>query len=197
MISNVDSEGAEAKSVWYPPGGILVWALVLLELLTFSVALIALMLSSKDDPQQFHVSRLLLNPLYGVVNTVFLLTSGYFMAMGVEQFKCGDRLHAQRSVLFTILGGCAFLILKGFEYSEKIEHGLTLGYDTFFTYYWLLTCFHVMHVLVGLVILAVLFIRLRGSEGKLNSEDFEAGAVFWHMCDLIWLVLFPVLYLLL
>ena len=193
----MDEATIQSKSVWYPPGGILVWSLVFLELLTFSAALIALMVSSKSDPQGFHASRLLLNPLYGVVNTVFLLTSGYCMAKSVELFKCGNIRQAQRAILLTMMGGCAFLVLKAFEYSDKIEHGLTLGYDTFFTYYWLLTCFHVMHVLVGLVILAVLFFRLRPLGSELNTEDFEAGAVFWHMCDLIWLVLFPVLYLLL
>ena len=193
----MENENADTKSVWYPPGGILVWALVFLELLTFSVALIALVISSKQHPQQFHESRLLLNPLFGVVNTFLLLTSGYFMAKSVASFKCKNRLKTRRSMLLTMIGGCAFLAVKAFEYTEKIEHGLTLGYDTFFTYYWLLTCFHLMHVLVGLVILAVLYFRLRRAEHAVNLEDFEGGAVFWHMCDLIWLVLFPVLYLLL
>ena len=193
----MNEEAANTKSVWYPPGGILVWALVLMELLTFSAALIALVVSSKSDPAGFHESRLLLNPTYGVINTFFLLISGYFMAMSLERFKQGNRKAAQRYLLITILGGFLFLALKAVEYSGKIEHGLVLGYDTFFTFYWLLTCFHVLHVLVGLVILLCFAFGLRHPDKKIKQEDFEAGAAFWHMCDLIWLMLFPVLYLLL
>ncbi|MEJ6571348.1 MAG: cytochrome c oxidase subunit 3 [Akkermansiaceae bacterium] len=77
-----------------------------------------------------------------------------------------------------------------------MQHGLVLGYDTFFTFYWLLSSFHVMHVIVGLVILARLAFRLNKAEQPIKTEDYEAGGVFWHMCDLIWLFLFPVIYLL-
>ncbi len=94
-----------------------------------------------------------------------------------------------------MLGGVFFLVLKGFEYYEKMEVGLTIGYNTFFTFYWLLTLFHVIHLLVGLVIL--LFMQRDLNKNKLNAkiEDVEASAAFWHMCDLIWLLIFPVIYL--
>lgn len=185
------------ENLWYPPGGILIWALVFMELLTFSVALIALMVSSRADPQLFHESRLMLNPAYGVINTIFLLTSGYFMATSLAHFKKGERQLSQRYLWLTILGGLLFLALKSVEYQEKISHGLTLEYNTFFTYYWLTTCFHVLHVLVGLVILGTFSFLLSRPHRELALEDFEAGAGFWHMCDLIWLILFPTLYLIL
>jgi len=81
------------------------------------------------------------------------------------------------------------------EYQQKIEHGLVLGYDTFFNFYWLLTGFHVIHVLVGMVILISIYFGLKNEKKTMKLEDIEAGAAFWHMCDLIWLLLFPVLYL--
>lgn len=196
-IRFMDNEVADQKSLLYPPGGILIWALILMELLTFTVASIALLVSSRAEPQVFHESRLLLKPIYGMVNTVFLLVSGYFMAASLDQFKRGNINRANRLLLFTIIGGGLFLGLKVVEYSEKISHGLTLGYDTFFTFYWLLTSFHVMHVLVGLVILLTFSFRLKNKANPVKLEDFEAGAAFWHMCDLIWLILFPVLYLIL
>ena len=93
----------------------------------------------------------------------------------------------------TILGGLLFLALKTIEYYFKIEAGLTLDHNTFFTFYWLLTGFHVIHVLVGIVILGYFYFSLKNQE----IEDIEAGAAFWHMCDLIWLLLFPVIYLIL
>lgn len=174
-----------------PPGGFFIWMLVALELVTFGVALIALVVSARNDPETYHQSRLLLDPRYGIANTFFLLTSGYFMAESVCHFHQADRPRARRCLWLAIAGGLAFLGLKGVEYADKIAHGQTLGSDPFFTWYWLLTVFHLMHVLVGLVILGCLLRRL----STIKGDDFEAGGVFWHMCDLIWLLLFPILYL--
>lgn len=182
------------SALLYPPGGLLIWSLVLMELLTFGVALIAFVISGRHEPEVFHAGRQHLNPYFGVANTVFLLASGYFMASAVERFK--SSANARPFIHCAMVGGFLFLILKGIEYHGKIESGLTLGHDTFFTYYWLLTVFHLMHVFVGLIILAVLHRRLRPAAKPMETEDFEAGAVFWHMCDLIWLILFPVIYLL-
>ena len=91
-----------------------------------------------------------------------------------------------------MLGGFLFLVLKCFEYTQKLEAGLGANYNLFFTFYWSLTLFHVIHVLVGLVILLFMLFGLKKST---KLEDFEASAAFWHMCDLIWLLLFPVIYL--
>ncbi len=181
------------KNIYYPPGGILIWILIILELITFGIALIVLALNSKENPIAFYKSSAHLNATYGAMNTVFLLTSGFFMATTVHQFKVGDLKKASLYLNITMFGGVLFLILKSIEYAEKIELGFTLGHDTFFNFYWLLTGFHVIHVLVGLVIL--LFMKRSFSKQTANVEDVEASAAFWHMCDLIWLLLFPVLYL--
>ena len=88
-----------------------------------------------------------------------------------------------------------FLGLKTIEYYGKITTGLDVGYNTFFTFYWMLTLFHVVHVITGLVILLVVYKGLKKKQLQTNLEDFEASAAFWHMCDLIWLLLFPIIYL--
>jgi nitric oxide reductase NorE protein len=67
--------------------------------------------------------------------------------------------------------------------------------NMFFTFYWLLTGFHFIHVVVGLVILVFLLVRITDRRKTTKIEDIEAGGAFWHMCDLIWLLLFPTLYL--
>jgi len=154
-----------------------------------------LVLNSKENPELFHQSRLALNTTFGALNTVFLLTSGFFMATTVHQFKQNNSLKAAFFLKITMLGGFLFLILKGVEYYLKIDAGYTLGYNSFFTFYWLLTGFHVIHVLVGLVILLFMYNGIRKETTVL--EDVEASAAFWHMCDLIWLLLFPILYLIL
>ena len=181
------------KNVFYPPGGILIWILILLELVTFGVSLIVLVLSSKENPEAYELSASHLNASYGAMNTVFLLTSGFFMATSVHQFKNNNIDKSKLFLKLTMLGGTLFLILKSIEYSQKIDLGLVLGYDTFFNFYWLLTGFHVIHIIVGLVILLSMHRSL--SKNKAVVEDVEASAAFWHMCDLIWLLLFPILYL--
>lgn len=181
------------KNIYYPPGGILLWILIFLELITFGIALIILVINSKDNLELFHQSRLHLNSTFGAINTVFLLTSGAFMAVTVHQFKQNNLKEASLFIKLTMLGGLLFLILKGIEYYLKIKSGYTLGSNSFFTFYWLLTGFHVIHVLVGLVIL--LFTQKGLKKKTLLLEDMEASAAFWHMCDLIWLLLFPILYL--
>ncbi len=186
----------DSKNIYYPPGGILLWIIIFLELITFGIALIAMVVSSKEDPTIFHESRLLLNTAFGTINTVFLITSGFFMAVSVNYLK---QQNTKKSLFFlrlTMLGGLLFLVLKGFEYSDKIDAGLTIGYNTFFTYYWMLTLFHVIHVVVGLVILISMHIGLKKKASTTTIEDVEASAAFWHMCDLIWLLLFPIIYLL-
>jgi len=187
------TEVVNHKNIFYPPGGILMWIIIFLELITFGIALIAMVVSNNENPELFHNSRLQLNTVIGTVNTLFLISSGFFMAKSVTELKIRN---FKKSFLFfklTILGGLLFLILKSIEYYLKISAGITIGYNTFFTYYWLLTLFHVVHVVVGLIILLIIGNGLK--KNKTNLEDFEASAAFWHMCDLIWLLLFPIIYL--
>ena len=189
------TETINHKDLYEPPGGILIWILIFLELVTFSAALIALSVYSRENPEAYHQSRLLLNSTYGALNTLFLLTSGFFMASSMHQLKKQNFDRSAFYLKLTMLGGFLFLGLKTIEYTEKVAHGLTIGYDTFFTFYWLLTLFHVIHVLVGMVILISMYFSIKKKKEQTNIEDAEAGATFWHMCDLIWLLLFPTLYL--
>ena len=117
------------------------------------------------------------------------------MAKSVQFLKEKDVAKSRLFLKLTILGGVLFLTLKGFEYYDKIEAGITLSSNTFFTYYWMLTLFHVVHVVVGLIILGTVQYGIIKNPQKLKMEDVEASAAFWHMCDLIWLLLFPVIYL--
>lgn len=187
----MNSNTINYKNIYYPPGGILMWIIIFIELFTFGIALIALTISSKENPELFHESCLKLNRTFGAINTLFLLTSGFFVANAVENFKKKQFDKSLFQINIAMLGGLLFIILKSIEYYSKIENGYTLDTNSFFTYYWLLTGFHFIHVVVGLVILFI----LNRNISKQNIEDVEASAAFWHMCDLIWLLLFPVLYL--
>lgn len=183
------------KNIFYPPGGILIWIIIFLELFTFGMALIAMVYYSKQEPEIFHNSRLELNASIGMINTLFLITSGFFMALSVLYFK-NQKLNKSKLFLkLTILGGLLFFLVKSVEYYYKLDAGFTMGYNTFFTFYWMLTLFHVIHVIVGIVILASVHWTIRTKKLQANVDDIEASAAFWHMCDLIWLLLFPIIYL--
>jgi len=191
----MNTKTIDYKAFFYPPGGILIWILIMVELITFGAALIVLSVYSRENPELFHWSRMQLNATYGAINTLFLLTSGYFMAMAVHKVKQNQIDKAAWYTKLAMFGGLLFLLLKTIEYYEKIEHGLTIGYNTFFTFYWLLTAFHVIHVLVGLGLLFFMYLSMRKAQANPDILNVEAGASFWHMCDLIWLLLFPMLYL--
>ena len=184
------------KQFFYPPGGILIWIIILVEVITFSAGIIAFAWEGSLSPEVFEASQGMLNTKIGLVNTLLLLTSGFFVAEAVRFLKAGNTIKSQQWMWVAMLLGVGFLVLKGVEYVGKIQHGFDLSHDTFFTYYWLLTGFHFLHVLTGLVILLVLTLKMRqGVYHQSNSLDIETGGAFWHMCDLIWLLLFPVLYL--
>lgn len=171
------------------------WIIIFLELITFGMALVAFVYYGSDDLTVFHQSRMELNSIYGTINTLFLLSSGFFIANAVHSFK--EKEIKKSSVFFkwAMLGGVLFLILKSVEYYHKIESGISLETNMFYTFYWLLTGFHFIHVIVGLVVLGWIHHGMIQKDSQTQLEDVEAGAAFWHMCDLIWLLLFPILYL--
>ena len=180
-----------------PPGGILVWIIVFLELITFAAGLAVFVVQSRADTAAFQAGRALLNQPIALANTLILLTGGWCMANGIAILRRGRRIPAGRWIAGAIASGVAFLLFKGFEYAEKIQHGVGFGDDTFFTLYWLLTGFHFLHVVVAVVLLLVMRAGVyRGKYHHQNSHDVESSGIFWHLCDLIWLLLYPVIYLL-
>ena len=187
---------SEEGSIYYPPGGILVWMLIILEIFTFLGVSLVFMYYRGIEWDDFLVFRNHLSPLVGTINTIVLITSGYFMANSVHKLRENDKANAARQILIGLALGVLFLIVKGTEYYFKLDEGLTMGYNTFFTFYWMMTGFHFIHVLFGVGILAFMYkgVKNGGYDSK-NMFDVESSATYWHMCDLIWILIFPILYL--
>lgn len=187
-----------SPKIWTePPGGILVWIIVFVEVLTFGMGLVVFQVQARENVELFRTGRALLNQPIGVANTLVLLTGGWFMTRVIGSLRIGTVTRAARWLLATIGSGLVFTALKGVEYAAKLKHGHDLNADTFFTLYWLLTGFHVVHVAVAVIILLLMWRGIRaGRYTPVEHADVESAAVFWHMCDLIWLVLYPVVYLL-
>ncbi len=191
------SNNSSSSSLWEPPGGILVWIIVFLELVTFLAALLFFLDARHSSRTSFSLSQRLLNREIGTVNTLILLTGGYTMALSLQALQRGLKKQCIRMLFATLFLGVSFLALKVYEYSEKVSHGLTLHFDSFFTFYWLITGFHFFHVFAACFILFFLLLGvLRGRYSTDDYEDVVSGGIFWHMCDLIWILVFPVLYLL-
>ena len=193
----MDTEKIDYKNIFYPPGGILLWIIIILELVTFIIGISVFLYQKSGDHETFVQSQAMLNKAFGMINTIVLLTSGFMIATSVHYLKTGDNKKSLLWIRAAYITGTLFLIIKAIEYLDKFNHGLTIAYDSFFTFYWLLTGFHFIHVLIGIIILLFLAKHIKtGAYSKDNFLDVESGAAFWHMCDLIWLLLFPVLYLL-
>ena len=185
------------KLINYPPGGILIWFLMLLEIFTFLGAILVFLSYKKDLTDEFLKSKQLLNPIVGTINTIILITSGYFMAISVNYLRMNNNKKSAQLMLVGTLLGLSFLMIKGFEFYHKIDSGIGFSYNTFFTFYWLMTGFHFVHVLFGVGLLSYMYFAVKNK--KYNATeifDVEASAAYWHLCDLIWILIFPILYLL-
>lgn len=182
------------KNIFYPPGGILIWMIIFIELITFSLGLIAMTYFAKTEPALFHTSASTLHKNIALINTLILLSSSFFMANTIQFIKIDEQKKAEKYLGLTIILGLLFVCLKSSEYYLEIQAGQFLSTNIFFTFYWLLTAFHLIHVIIGLTILFYFFRTIKKNKPFLFI-DLMAGATFWHMCDLIWLLLFPVIYL--
>ena len=171
------------------PGNPMIWLLIISEIAVFGAGFAGFVIAFLLDPETFIRSQDTLNRLAGAINTMVLVTSGLFAALAVKDESEGRTGRMRMWILLAILTGLVFLGVKYVEYAGEIAAGHTIDTNTFFTLYYLLTGFHALHVVLGIVILAVV-------AWKHSLDNLETGAAFWHMVDLIWVILFPVVYLL-
>lgn len=176
------------------PGEPSMWFFVIGDLMIFAVYFVAYMYYRGQDHALFLESQAKLNYNIGMVNTVVLLTSSLFVALGTSAARAGRTADAYRLFWLALAGGVAFPVLKAFEYIPEILAGLTPGTNLFFMFYYVMTGMHLCHVFLGLVILSFIVRHLRGP-AQPRITLVETGATYWHMVDLLWLVLFALLYL--
>ncbi|MDK9721215.1 MAG: cytochrome c oxidase subunit 3 family protein [Rhodospirillales bacterium] len=170
------------------PGNPMIWILIISELAVFGAALIGFMTLRIIQPAVFAAGQAALDYWLGGLNTMFLITSGWCAARSVHSRVVEKRSAARRWLMGAALFGCSFLAVKLVEWGDKLAHGHDLESDVFFTLFYLITGFHAAHVIMGLVILGIV--------GFWDSlENLKTGTAFWHMVDLIWLVIFPTIYL--
>jgi len=184
----------------YPPGDFAIWIIIYIELLTFGIFFLGYMFSRRSDVELFNSSQLLLDQRAGFINTLILITSSYFVIKAVKAIKELDIqkaiVSAQRYLLVAIGLGGLFLAIKMMEFVGKYSEGINLSTNTFFMFYFLLTVFHFMHVILGTIILFNLYQKTKiGGYTKDDHRSLQTGASYWHMVDLLWIVLFPLIYI--
>jgi len=171
------------------PGDLMMWVLIVSELLVFGVGLVAFLAVRAGDPAGFAAARALLHVDMAGINTMLLVTSGLLAAMSVRRTGQNRPQPARRLLAGAALLGAGFLGVKAIEYADLGVRGIGTETHAFFTFYFLLTGFHAAHVVAGIAILALV-------GWKLDLRNAETGTAFWHMVDMVWVLLFPVLYLL-
>lgn len=181
---------AEARSAFDDlPGDLMIWVLIVSELLVFGAGLAAFLGVRITDPAGFAAAQDHLHRAAAGVNTVVLVTSGWLAALGAQAVEAGRFARGSRFLAGATVLGALFLAIKAAEYGDMAAAGIGVETHAFFTFYYLVTGFHAAHVAAGIVVLPLVAARAR-------AREVEAGVAFWHMVDLVWVLVFPVIYLL-
>jgi cytochrome c oxidase subunit III len=187
------------------------WVFLATEILMFSGLFLAYFITRMHYPEMVLEAHEYLNKTAGGVNTVVLITSSLTMALAVRAAQVGDTPGIRRNLLLTIIFAGVFMVVKYFEYTAKIEHGMLPGkYYTahehgyhiagyphiFFAVYFMMTGLHGIHVVVGIGVLTWVYLRAgKGHFGPGYYTPVENVGLYWHLVDLVWIFLFPLLYL--
>jgi cytochrome c oxidase subunit 3 len=182
------------------------WIFLFTELFLFGGLFLVYAIFRAKYSAEFHIAAGELNAFIGTMNTVFLLVSSMTVAMALAAMQKGDRRLTLFLLTVTIFLAALFMLNKYFEWSHKFEYGIYPGSPVlknmshgellFFGLYYMMTGLHALHVLIGMVLLSINVVRVRAR--RVNSSKYlmlENSALYWHLVDLIWIFLFPLLYL--
>lgn len=182
------------------------WVFIFTEILLFGGLFLVYAIMRHRYAADFHMASLTLNTFIGALNTIVLLISSMSVAMSITAVQKRDKRMASILLLVTLLCALIFLVNKYFEWGHKIHLSLYPGSDLmmqlkhgqilFFSLYFFMTGLHLLHLVIGAVILVVALVKIR--MGLLNENKYvllENGGLYWHLVDLIWIFLFPLFYL--
>ncbi|MDH6244297.1 cytochrome c oxidase subunit 3 [Mycobacterium sp. OTB74] len=174
------------------PGDSHMWVMVLGDMVIFAGYFIVFVIYRAMNRQEFLLAQQHLDITVGVTNTVVLVTSSWFVARAVQAVRAGQPDKSVRLILAGGVGGVLFIGLKSYEWVRKIIAGHTNS-EMFYSFYYVITGVHMIHVLIGLIVLGVLVRELRNPAAR-RPWMVEAGATYWHMVDLLWVIIFALFY---
>jgi cytochrome c oxidase subunit 3 len=173
-----------------------IWTFLATEVLLFGGLFTAYTVFRVSDPQMFHTEYLKLNRLFGAVNTAVLICSSLTVALGIAAIRQGKQRILRVCLALTLLLGATFLGVKYAEYSEHFANSQLPRTNNFFSLYYMMTGIHAIHVCAGMAALTtMLVLACRGRFSAEYHNPVEITGLYWHFVDLVWIYLFPLLYL--
>jgi cytochrome c oxidase subunit 3 len=184
------------------------WTFLVTEIMFFGGLFVSYALYRSMYPEAFEAASLKLNLVLGALNTGVLICSSLTMVLAVRSAQMGETKALVRYLFATIVLGSAFLVVKAFEYSHKIHEHLVPGAsfhfegphgqqaEIYFSLYFMMTGLHALHMIIGIGILIVLLYQAR--RGRFSEEYYspiDVTGLYWHFVDIVWIFLFPLLYL--
>lgn len=190
-----------------------IWLFLVTEVMFFGGLFLGYIVYRGMYPESWHLGSGKLDILLGTINTVVLIFSSLTMALAVHGAQSGSRKKCANYLLATIILGSAFLVIKAFEYGHKFfpghDHyylvpGSQFHYDSpfangmqiFFSFYFTMTGMHAIHMIIGIGVLIWLYVKAR--QGAYHADYYnpvEVTGLYWHFVDIVWIFLFPLLYL--
>ncbi len=180
------------------------WIFLFTELLFFGGLFLLYAVYRSKYLAEFQNAATELNITIGAINTLILITSSLTMALSLSALKSGKKGHSLLFQALTIIFASAFLVVKYFEWTAKFSHGIwpgspeltSQGEIIFYSLYFVMTGLHGLHVIIGIVAFAIILAMT--NKNIINEGDYiklENGGLYWHLVDIIWIYLFPLIYL--
>jgi len=182
------------------------WVFLFTELFLFGGLFLVYAVFRAKYSEDFHTAATELNTFIGTLNTVFLLVSSMTVAMAITAVQKNQKKLATFLIFVTLILAALFMMNKYFEWSHKFEFNLYPGSEVlknlprgellFFGLYYMMTGLHAVHVLIGMILLSINLVKIK--TGSVNQDHYlhlENSGLYWHLVDLIWIFLFPLLYL--
>lgn len=192
-MDRVVSTEVEAPLLDIPVGKFGMWVFLISEIMFFTGLIGSYIVLRLGSPSWPNPGETLNTTLLGI-NTLVLLSSSLTMALALSAIQQGRQAALKRNLLFTALLGLTFLAIKGYDYLHMWHEGFTMSSSLFGSCYYLLTGFHALHVLSGVIVLLYLFTAAsRGVFSAANYGRIEYSGLYWHFIDIVWVILFAIL----
>lgn len=177
------------------PGNMAIWAAILSEMTEFAVMFIVYFLAKVHQPDVFYDGPTRLNTTAGTANTLIMLTSSFFVVRAIMAMREDKQRESAQWLWAAVLCGVLYLVIKYFEYQWNTEQGLNTETNLFYGVYYYVTFNHLLHVGWGSAAIVWVIFRIKtGIYTKDEHEGLINVALYWHMIDLAWITIFPLLY---
>lgn len=178
------------------PGEPGVWVFLVCEMSVFTVLFAVILYNRSKSPQIFASGQQMLTKPLGLINTCMLIAGSVMVVLAIGAARRAEYHSASRMLLLAMGCGGTFAAIKAIEYGMVIDRGIWIHTNVYWMVFFVITGAHLLHVFVGVTVLGLTRQRVAaGLVGPRDSELFVSATCYWHLVDLLWLVLFPLFYL--